>query len=135
MNWDNNIFNYVEDSFYGQCFYRAKSTDEWSLLKEWTTLSLSNQGGIGFFNSFDYSSGHNYYNKGGAVFLLEPYDLIGMKTGKTVSTSINYNYVHDRMPAISGTVSFSYNSFGIGIQYNSLFADYTALTKNFYFSR
>ncbi len=49
--------------------------------------------------------------------------------------SINFNYVHDRMPGISGTVSFGYEGFNIGIQYNNVIADSVAATKNFYFSR
>lgn len=138
VNWDNSIFNYVEDSFYAQCFMRASSANEWTCFKELTTLSASSQGGVGFYNSFAYSSGHNYFNRGTAILLIQPNNAMKTKTGDTnkdVSTGINFEYVHDRLPLISGSVSFSYNGVGIGIQYNGLAADSVAKTKNFYFSR
>lgn len=137
VNWDNSIFNYVADSFYGQCFMRASSANEWSRFKELTTLSASNQGGVGFYNSFAYSSGHNYFNSGTAILLIQPNTAMRTKKGndRDISTSINFEYVHDRLPLISGSVSFSYNGFGVGIQYNGVTADSMACTENFYFSR
>lgn len=110
INWDNDVFDY-DDAFYAQDVYKSNETDEWSTFNEYSVLAVSNQGGIGHWTNL---KAFNKYVGGAMLFLLEP--KISMKTGTSVSTRINVNYVHSQIP-ITG-LDFSVFDVGVGISWN-----------------
>lgn len=133
INWDSSVFNYVADSFYAQSFYKQSGTSNWLQYKEWTNLSEAVQGGVGFFTQLAYSTQHVYNNKGAAAFVIQPNS--SMIEGSAYSSSINYNYVHDRTPLVNGSIGFGIQGASVSIKASSLTSDSTATTANVSYSR
>lgn len=127
VNWDSSIFTYDEDTFYAQDVYRSNADDEWSVFKEHTSLSISKQGGLGFYTDL---KALKKYVGGSMLFLLSPTS--NMIKGTAYKTTLNIEYAH--APAPLTGLSFSTAGFGVGLSW-TLNCDTMADSVNFKFSR
>lgn len=127
VNWDEDLFAYVEDSFYAEDYYKFFASDEWNVLNSYDVLSASNQGGIGHWTDLEE---WQTYVAGCMVFLLEPTER--MLKGDTYTTTVNVEYVHEKS-ALTG-LSLNIGDYGVGISWNSS-CDTMADTSTLKFSR
>lgn len=130
INWADSVF--CQSSFYAQDTVRNSLSENAIVLRDYDTPSEATQGGLGHFNNISFTYDYNYVG-GTVLLLLAPTEPMFKVSNPKYSTSINFNFVHNRNPLGLG-VSFSAAGFGVSIDAGSM-SDSTSNTKDFYFSR
>ena len=130
LNWDSTYFIKSSDdsgvAFYAQDVYRSNSSDEWTVYKEYNTLAMASQGGLGHYTDL---KALKKYVGGAMIILLEPRRSI--VKGNGFSSELNVEYVHSYLP-ITG-LCFSTNDFGISVSWDRG-CDYLSASNSLYFS-
>ncbi len=130
VNWDASIF--LLGSFYAQDLGKKSQSQEFTITKEYTDMSESNQGGLGHFTQLSLSYS---YVGGGMMVLLIPTSPMYNSTSVAESnrTNINLNYVHNRNPLGLG-LSFSVAGLGVSVNAGAL-SDSRGISSYFAFIR
>ncbi len=126
VNWDPGVFQL--GSFYAADIGKDLSPEEYTTIKEYTSMATSNQGGIGHFTELSWS----YKYVGGVIFMILP-AASPMYVGYDYYTTVSLNYAHNRNPLGIG-LSFGYA--GVGISINAgLLTDMLAAAEDLRFNR
>lgn len=126
VNWDASIFQL--GSFYAADIGKNSASEEYTTIKEYTSMATSNQGGIGHFTELSWK-----YKYVGGVMMMVLTSSIPMYNGEDYGTSFNLNYAHDRNPLGLG-LSFGCEYLGVSIN-AGLLTDMLAATDDLRFNR
>lgn len=131
INWDSSVFYLSSNGFYSRDKWRLTGiNDAWVTTAEYTNPALSNQGGVGYYTDLHYDSSFNTDPGGDTMLVLAPCS--PMYRGSNNGTSINVNYVHNKI-LLTPSLSFSKSGPSVNIT-SSIINDSTSRTANIAYS-
>lgn len=131
INWDSSVLYLASDGFYSRDKWRLTGiNDGWVTTTEYTSPAVSNQGGVGYYTDLAYDANFNTDPGGDTMLILDPCS--PMYRGSNNGTSINVNYVHNK---ILLTPSLSFSKSGPSVNINgSIINDSASDTANIRYS-